>query len=116
MKKLKKEWIESEKDMVGKQCQRSPKIELAWTTGMVAMLHKQGLRLNEIAYVFSENALSRKAWEVFLKKNCLPKMNATLDMRDAYIWSEDAYDRFDLIMVEENSYNPLPVGRRAYRA
>lgn len=116
MKKLKKEeWIEKERDAISKQFLLMQKRDLDWTTKMVAFLHKQGLRLNEIAYVFSGSEWSRKNWSLFLKANKLPDMNPTLDAKDAWIWTDDNYDTFDSIMLCEDSLTPLPPMNRAYR-
>lgn len=114
-KPTKNEWISMEQEAIGKQCLLTQKRDIEWTTKMVAFLHKQGLRLNEISFCFSGTEWAQRNWKLFLMANKLPDMNPTLDMREAYIWNDEEYDAFDCVMVAEDSYTPLPIGRRAYR-
>lgn len=114
-KATKNEWISMEQEAIGKQCLLTQKRDIEWTTKMVAFLHKQGLRLNEIAFCFSGTEWAKKNWDLFLKTNKLPEMNPTLDAREAWIWTDDNYDTFDSIMLCEDSLTPLPPMNRAYR-
>lgn len=114
-KATKNEWISMEQEAIGKQCLLTQKRDIEWTTKMVAFLHKQGLRLNEIAFCFSGTEWAQRNWKLFLMANKLPDMNPTLDARDAWIWTDDNYDIFDSIMLCEDSLTPLPPRNRAYQ-